>query len=194
LFKDGVLAQQTLDDINAQVKMSEAALKKNQADLKTLEQTLTQQQSTIDSLSSRLALANYNLSQTSIAAQQDGLITSLNTYVGDYITVGKPLFTIVNNKNWRIIANMKEYHLHDIHPGQKVLISLNSEPFHFYWGTVQSIGRGIARNPTSQQALEYIDPVVDWVRYDYRFPVTIQFDNIPANLYMGEDVRVWVVK
>ncbi len=180
LYQSGALPLQTVDDINSQVLVSEAAVH--------------QQEATIALMKSRLGLAEYNLTQTQIVAKQSGVISSLNTYVGDYLKVGEPLFTIVSDNNWRIIANIKENRLADLHEGQKVIIYLSFHPFHFYTGHIQSIGRGVARSRDSAAALEYIDPTVDWIRYNYRFPVTITLDHPPADLYMGADARVWIVQ
>lgn len=194
LFKDGALTQQNLEHINSQVLMSQAAVARHQADERTFKARYIEQEATISSLKAALQLAQYHLSQTTLHAEQAGTITSLNTYVGDYAKAGEPLFTIVNTAHWRVMANIKEGHLPAIHPGQRVLISLSSHPWELHWGKVVSIGRGVARSPVATGSLQYVDPTVDWIRYDYRFPVTIEFNHPPSTLYMGADARIWIVK
>ena len=194
LFGSGVLARQDLDNIDSQVLVSEARLSKVTATRLTLEKTVQRQLTNITLMQNQLALAQYNLTQTSVLANQAGVITSFNTYVGAYLKIGEPLFTLVTNQNWRVIANVKEYDLHEMHPGQKVWIYLSSSPMHFYRGTIHSIARGVARSQDMSGSLEYVDPTIDWIRYDYRFPVTIYFDHLPAHLYMGADARIWVFK
>jgi multidrug efflux system membrane fusion protein len=194
LFSSGVLARQDLDNINSQVLVSQALLNKSEASRVTLEKNIERQKAQIVLMQKQLALAHYNLTQTAIVAKQDGVVTSFNTYVGAYLKVGEPLFTLVTHQNWRVIANIKEYNLQDVKPGEKVWIYLSSHPLHLYRGTVHSIARGVARAQGAAGSLEYVDPTVDWIRYDYRFPVTLYFDDAPSHLYMGADARVWIFK
>ena len=194
LFKSGVLARQDLDDINSQVLVNQALLNKAQATRMTLEKKIQRQLTSITLMQSQLALAKYNLTQTSVLANQAGVITSFNTYVGAYLNVGEPLFTLVTHQNWRVIANVKEYNLQSMHVGQKVWIYLSSSPMHVYRGTIHSIAQGVARSQNMTRSLEYVDPTIDWIRYDYRFPVTIYFNHLPKHLYMGADARIWIFK
>ncbi len=194
LFGSGVLARQDLDNINSQVLVNQALLNKAEASSMTLQKNIQRQKAAIILMQKQLDLAQYNLTQTSILAKQDGVVTSFNTYVGAYLKVGEPLFTLVTSQNWRVIANIKEYALNTLKPGQKVWIYLSSSPLHFYRGTIHSIAAGVARSQDQTQALEYVDPTVDWIRYDYRFPVTIYFDELPPQLHMGEDARVWIFR
>lgn len=194
LYRAGALPLQNVDDINSQVLVSEAVLRHQEAALMTLKKTYQQQEAHIALMKNNLGLAEYTLQQTQVVAKQTGVITSFNTYVGDYLKLGEPLFTIVSNDNWRIIANIKEYRLSDLHVGQKVIVYLSFHPFHLYTGHIQSIGKGVARDKDGASALQYIDPTVDWIRYDYRFPVTIVLTHPPKDLYFGADARVWILR
>ncbi len=192
LFRAGVVSKQDLDNIDSQVLVSEAALTRSRAMVLTLQKTYQRQLTNIGLMNSQLGLAQYNLDQTTVVAGAAGVITSFDTYVGAYLKVGDPLFTLVSNQNWRVVANIKEYDLPDVRVGQKVWIYVGSSPMHLYRGTVHSIARGVARSAAATRPLEYVDPTVDWIRYDYRFPVTIYFDHSPAHLYMGADARIWI--
>lgn len=194
LFSSGALPKQTLDDIHSQVNVTEAELRRAKAMLVTAQRLYEKQQTSVELIRSKLQLSDYTLSQTKIIANQSGTVTSLNTYVGDYLKVGEPLFTIVSNEDWRVIANIKESHLQKIRVGQAAWVYLSSHPFTLYRARIQSIGRGVARDQNKPGALQYIDPSIDWIRYDYRFPVTLILVHPPQDLYMGSDARVWITR
>ena len=192
LIATGAITQDALDKINSEVAVQNAKLRKDQASKITLQNTYQQQLVVVQLMQHKVDLAQYDLTQTHLLASQAGTIASFRTYVGAYLNVGDPLFTLVTNSHWRVVANIKEYDLSHLYPGQTVWIYLSSHPFRLYRGQVHSIARGVARDDTPSGALEYVDPTVDWIRYDYRFPVTITFDSDLPTLYMGEDARIWI--
>lgn len=150
----------------------------------------------IQAAKAALALAQYDLEQSVIKAPAKGIVNNLRVYKGDYARAGEPLFGFIKTNTWRVVANIKESNLVGVKPGKQVWLYLSSHPWQLFKGKVESIGRGIARNPNEQNAsMPYIQPITDWIRYDYRLPVRICFENldqIKDSLHVGSDVKVFI--
>jgi membrane fusion protein (multidrug efflux system) len=81
----------------------------------------------VEQAQAKLDQALLNLSWTVVTAPQDGWITKRNVEVGDYVTVGQQIFSIVTPDVW-ITANFKESQLDRMRPGQPVTIKLDAYP------------------------------------------------------------------
>jgi multidrug efflux system membrane fusion protein len=91
-----------------------------------------------------------------------------------------------------VIANYREFVAASIEPGTEVMVWLDAHPWHLFRGTVRGVARGIARSPSPENLLPYVEPTTDWIRLPRRFPVTITLDDLPegVRLFMGADARV----
>ena len=49
----------------------------------------------------------------------DGYVTNLNIAVGQYANEGKEVLSLVDNRNWYVIANFRETFLSHIRPGNE---------------------------------------------------------------------------
>lgn len=186
------ISRQDLDDAIANQLIASANLTKEKVTLLEIQQALVVQKAKIKKAESELHTAQYYLSLTKIFAPVEGYINNLRVYQGDYVTTGAALFGMASAKEWRIIANYKEYALNNIYPGQKVLVYIYGYGLRIFIGEVISVGRAVARKPYPENsALPYIEPITDWIRYPYRFPVRIHLLNLPNDiqLHMGADVR-----
>jgi len=141
-----------------------------------------------------LAVAQYSLSRTQLTAPVGGYVNNLNLRPGSYARAGEAIVGIVDETQWRVIANFKEDIAASLAPGQRVWVWLDSDPWHFLPGRVQGVGRGIARDPGPEQLLPYVAPTTDWIRLRRRLQVTILLDPpAPAQgLFMGADARVFL--
>jgi multidrug efflux system membrane fusion protein len=143
-----------------------------------------------------LAVAQYSLARTKLAAPVDGYVNNLTLRPGAYVQRGEAAIGIVDNSRWRVVANFKEGTAASVSPGQRVWVWLDSRPWKLWPGTVQGVGRGIARSETPRALLPYIAPTTDWIRLNRRLAVTILLDPpLPADaLYMGADARVFLFR
>jgi len=156
------------------------------ASLKVLAEKIKSEQSAVD-------LANYDLSLTKVSAPQAGYINNLYIYPGLQVTQNQALFGLVSSQGLQVIANYEEFALSRVKPGQKVWIFLSSDPWHLHHGLVLNFGRAVARDATAPDAaLPYVSPTTDWIRYPYRFPITIALTDVKADspIAMGADARV----
>ncbi len=156
------------------------------ASLKVLAAKIKSDQAAVD-------LAKYDLNLTKVSAPQAGYINNLYIYPGLQVTQNQALFGLVSSQGLNIIANYEEFALSRVKPGQKVWIFLSSDPWHLHHGLVLNFGRAVARNATPPDAaLPYVAPTTDWIRYPYRFPISIALTDVKADspIAMGADARV----
>lgn len=73
-----------------------------------------------------VAQAALNLSYAQIKAPFDGMVDALSSQVGDYITQGQTLMTLVPLRQLYIIANYRETALRHVRPGQTVSIHVDA--------------------------------------------------------------------
>jgi membrane fusion protein, multidrug efflux system len=138
-----------------------------------------------------LALAQYNLARTRLVAPVPGFVTNLSLRRGDYAKAGVPIIGIVDDSQWRVVANFKEYVAAGLKPGARAWIWLDSHPWRLYPARVFGVGRAIARHQDEQRLLPYVTPTTDWIRLSRRLQVTLTFDPMPdLPLFMGADARV----
>ena len=104
------------------------------------------------------------------------------------------MFGITESDEWWVEANYKECFVGKIKPGQKVWIQCDLYPFRLFEGEVVNACTAVSRREVPQTTLPYIEPTIDWIRLQYRFPVRIKFVNLPKDvkLRMGADVRTLI--
>jgi multidrug efflux system membrane fusion protein len=118
-------------------------------------------------------------------------VTNLSLRPGDYATAGVPIIGIIDDTQWRVVANFKEYVAAGLKPGARAWIWLDSHPWRLYPARVFAVGRGVARHQDEQRLLPYVAPTTDWIRLSRRLQVTLMFDPRPdVPLFMGADARV----
>ncbi|MBX9735218.1 MAG: HlyD family secretion protein [Chitinophagaceae bacterium] len=79
------------------------------------------------------------ISYTRIYAPQDGKIGKKTISVGQFVQVGTPLFSIVNDSTYWIVANFKENQIKSLQPGKQVSIEIDAYPDLKLTGTVASL-------------------------------------------------------
>ena len=137
----------------------------------------------VEQAKAKLDQALLNLSWTVVTAPQDGWITKRNVEVGDYVTVGQQIFSIVTPEVW-ITANFKENQLDRIRPGQPVIIELDAYPHLDLRGHVDSIQLGSGSKFT---AFPPENATGNFIKIVQRVPVKIVIDkgldpNLPLPL------------
>ncbi len=192
LKESETVSQATLDKAEDKLKSAKGVVDEAAAAIATAKSELDAARAAAQVARAQLAVDEYNLDQTRLYSPVDGYINNLTLRPGRYTGVGDQVIGIVDDTQWRIVANYKERIAGTVKSGTRVWIWLDSYPWHLFRGTVQGVGRGIARDTHREQLLPYIDPTTDWIRLQRRLPVTIHFDApVPKEvLYMGADARV----
>ena len=126
--------------------------------------------------------AQWQLTQTEIKAPVDGWVTNLSTRVGDYASVGHPVFALVDSRSFYVVGYFEETKLRNIRPGDSAQIILYSSKQKLQ-GHVSSIGRAIVDQSVESggDLVANIKPNIPWVRLAQRVPVRIEFDHLPPD-------------
>ena len=132
------------------------------------------------SAAAALSTARYNLDGCRVVAPFDGFITNLNISAGAYAHAADEEITMVDARNWYVIANYRESLLPHIAVGDSADVYLMSKPSVKYHGVVEGIGRGVVPEEAPQlSGLPNVTRELNWVRLAQRFPVRIRLDVAP---------------
>jgi membrane fusion protein (multidrug efflux system) len=125
----------------------------------------------VEQARAQLNQAKLNLSYTKIVAPVDGIITTKNVEVGQNVSVGQNLVTLVSLHDLWVTANFKETQLHLMRPNQtvKVHVDMNGRD---YDGIVTQIG-GATGSMLSLFPPE--NATGNYVKVVQRVPVRIDF-------------------
>jgi membrane fusion protein, multidrug efflux system len=136
-------------------------------------------------LRAAVATAQYDLDHTVMRAPFDGRVVDLDIAEGEYAAIGRRLFTLIDARNWYVIANFRETMLKGIQPGSRAEIYLMADPSRRFAGTVSSIGFGVLPQDggSSSNGLPNVPRSINWVRVAQRFPVRIRVENPPPELF-----------
>jgi membrane fusion protein, multidrug efflux system len=176
-------SQQDVDDATAALRQAEAQVSQAQAQVEQAqpvpqrigqaEAEVTQYNGQVAQAQAKLDQALLNLSYTVVTAPQDGWITKRNVEVGNYVTPGEQIFSIVSPQIW-VTANFKENQLRWMRPGQSVTISVDAYPELNLTGHIDSIQRGTGSKFT---AFPPENATGNFVKIVQRVPVKIDIDS-----------------
>ncbi len=128
--------------------------------------------------------AELNLSYTKIYAPYSGIVTKKNVEVGQNLSAGQSVFTLVSLDDLWVLANFKETQLEKMKPGQKVKIKVDAYG-KTYSGKVTQIG-GATGSLLSLFPPE--NATGNYVKVVQRLPVRIDFTDL-ANEDKGKFLR-----
>ena len=139
----------------------------------------------------KLEQISFDIKQSTIFAEQDGIIAQMNLEEGEYIDIGKVLFAIVDEKNAWLEANLKETELTNIKVNQSAVFTPDAYPNNSWNAKVESI------SPATGSEFSILPPQNssgNWVKVVQRVPVKIAIgssiinENIQNN--SKKDLRV----
>jgi membrane fusion protein, multidrug efflux system len=139
--------------------------------------------------------AKLNVDYCYVRAPFDGYVTNLNIAVGQYANEGKQVVSLVDDRNWYVMANFRETFLARIRPGMKAEVFLLGYPNVRFRGRVEGVGWALFQdNGATVEGLPRVDPTLNWVRLAQRFPVRIELeDHDPRYPFrMGETAVVTI--
>ena len=198
-------ARAALNEALAQQSRSHSQEQEAVAGIAIANAHLTQSENSIDRLetlqaqraarAARVDAARLNLERTTVRAPFDGYVTNLNISEGQMAKPGAPIFTLIDNRNWYVVANYRETDLRSIQPGHRADIYLPGRPGQRYEGVVESIGNGVApEDSNSANGLPQIDHTLNWVHLAARFPVRIRIENAEPGVFRIGETAISVVR
>ncbi len=201
LLKDKTASQQEFD--NAQ-----AANTKAQADFKSAQETVEEDNSKVDEANrtlvaareeasmalaqwtesqTNIAVAKLNLSYTKIFAPVAGRVTRKAVETGDYLQAGQQIMSLVPLEVW-VVANFKESQLKNMRTNQPVRVAIDALGGRAFKAHVDSVQAG---SGAQFSLLPPENATGNYVKVIQRVPVKIVFDEpLPADRVLGPGLSV----
>ena len=140
----------------------------------------------------QLDQARLNLSYATVVARDDGIVTRVDDLqVGDFVSPGAAVFSLLSSRDIWIEANFRETGLTHMRPGQAAVLHVDAYPDRTFMAHVVSMSPGTG---SDFSVLPPENATGNWVKVVQRLPVRLELDRIdPARpLYSGISVTVRV--
>ena len=121
----------------------------------------------------KLAAAQLDMSRLTIRAPIDGIVTRRQVQVGQRVTVGAPIMTIVPVGQAYVDANFKEGQLDGVKIGMPAKVAVDLYGGYAYHGKVAGIGGGTG---SSMAIIPAQNATGNWIKVVQRVPVRIALD------------------
>lgn len=135
-----------------------------------------------------LERAKLDLSYADIVAPDDGVVTQVDELqVGDYVSGGSTVFSMVSSHDLWIDANFRETDLTHMRPGQAATIEVDAYPGHPFQAHVVSMSPGTG---SQFSILPPENATGNWVKVVQRLPVRLELHSPDGRkaLYSGISV------
>ncbi len=139
LAREGLTPRETLERAQNDVAVREAELKAQQQEVQTREQQIKQEQA-------GLSTTRYNLSQVTISAPMDGIVTRRNIEEGENVVVGTMnnagtvLLTVADMSAIQAEIEVDETDIPNVVIGQAAVVTIDAVPDRMFKGHVTDIG------------------------------------------------------
>jgi len=181
LYNDQAITQRQLDDskynvesATQQVGNSRNELTAAESRISILQASVKKAEASLEARKAAIEQQKLKISYTRIFAPLAGKIGKKNVSEGQFVQAGTPIFTIVNDTSFWVVANFKENQIRKLHPGMEVDIELDAYPNLKLKGKVESLsdatGARFALIPPDNASGNF-------VKVTQRIPVRIEFEN-----------------
>jgi len=201
LFKEQAITRKQVEETEFQLASANQELSNAQTELATannriavLRQNVNRAMALIEMKKTKIKETELKLSYTKIVTPSAGKIGKKNINIGQFVQAGTPLFSIVNDSSYWIVANFKESQLESLQEGKNVKIRLDAFPDLDIEGTIASLsdatGAKFSLLPPDNSSGNFI-------KVTQRIPVKIAINNQAAfknKLRAGMSVFITVDK
>jgi len=143
----------------------------------------------------KVLTARLDLERCRVVAPFDAYVTNMNISEGAYAHPGSPMFTLIDTRNWWVVANYRESKLKNIRRGMHVDVYLMSHPDRRFNGVVESVGFGVfPEDGAVTGGLPNIERTLNWVHLSTRFPVRVLVQDPDPALFRIGETAVTVVR
>jgi membrane fusion protein (multidrug efflux system) len=146
LYNDQAITKKQLDDSRFNLEQAKQTSTNNESELSTaqsriaiLQASLQKAQAGLATKAAAIQQQQLKISYTKIYAPQSGKLGKLNIVSGQFVQAGSPLFQIVNDTTYWIVANFKETQIKKFYPGMPVDIELDAYPDSTLHGQIASL-------------------------------------------------------
>jgi len=190
LVAAGLVTHQQIDDAQARVHMSEAALAASREQL-ALElrgsriEDIEAQEATVASAQARLEKAQTALADATLLAPSEGIISVRARELGAIVQAGQTVYTLTLNEPVWIRAYVSQPRLGRIKPGMPVKVTIDSMPGRQYDGTVGFISPQAEFTPKTVQTEQVRDDLVYRVRVIASDPDNVFRQGMPVTVLIA---------
>lgn len=182
LFNDQAITRKQLEDSKFNVETAQKQVDNSNTDLTAansripvLQAALQKAEAAIPIKKAKIEQQKLKISYTKIYAPQAGKIGKKNISEGQFVQAGTPMFSIVNDTSYWIVANFKETQIRKFHPGMEVDIELDAYPDKKIKGTIESLSEATG---AKFSLLPPDNASGNFVKVTQRVPVRIAISNI----------------
>ncbi len=201
LFNEQAITKKQLDEteyqsatanqevINAQTEYATANNK-----IAVLRENVNRASALIQMKEAKIKETELKLSYTKITTPVNGKIGKKNISIGQFVQAGTPIFSIVNDSSYWIVANFKESQLASLSEGKKVKLRVDAYPDLAITGSIVSL------SDATGAKFSFLPPdnsSGNFIKVTQRIPVKISIDNQSAfkdKLRAGMSVFITVDK
>ncbi len=197
LLADNAITQKQFDDSKSNLDISTKQVEVTRNDitvaktkLNVLQAQLKKAEAQIEVKKARIEQQKLKLSYCKIYATSDGKIGKRNIDAGQFVQAGAPLFTVVNDQDFWIVANFKETQIQHLKPNQEVEVKIDAYP------DMKVKGKIISFSDATGARFSLLPPdnaTGNFVKVTQRIPVKIQLDDeaqLKDKLHAGMSVEV----
>lgn len=201
LFKEQAITKKQLDESEYQLAAAnqeasnantEYTIANNRISI--LRESLNKANALLQMKQAKIKETELKLSYTKIVSPSNGKIGKKNINIGQYVQAGTPLFSVVNDSSYWVVANFKESQLESLQEGKKINVRIDAYPDLQVRGTILSLsdatGAKFSLLPPDNSSGNFI-------KVTQRIPVKISIDNQAAfknKLRAGMSVFITVDK
>jgi RND family efflux transporter MFP subunit len=120
------VSQQEFDEVQARYRAASAEVRRAEEMLRSLEARKLQVQARIDQARAQLASAELHKGYSRVTSPMSGLVTSKQVEVGQLASPGSVLFTIEDDKNYRLEATVEESRIRYISQGDGMAVHIDA--------------------------------------------------------------------
>ncbi|MGI8952574.1 MAG: HlyD family secretion protein [Chitinophagaceae bacterium] len=182
LFADQAITKQQLDNSKYALDQAMQQYNNSESDYGTASSRIQVAKTSIQkaeaSLEVKKALIEQQklkISYTKIYAPQGGKIGKKNVSPGQFVQAGTPLFSIVNDSTYWVVANFKETQIKKFHPGMQAEIELDAYPDSSLKGNIESVSEATGARFS---LLPPDNASGNFVKVTQRIPVKIDIQNV----------------
>jgi membrane fusion protein (multidrug efflux system) len=182
LYAAEAITKKQLEDSQYALETAQKQLDNSRNDLSSAESRIAVLKASVQKTEAALGVKQAKIEQTKlkitytkIYAPQSGKIGKKNVSEGQFIQAGTPLFSIVNDSTYWIVANFKENQLRKLLPGKEVNIEVDALPDLKLTGSIQSLSEATG---AKFSLLPPDNASGNFVKVTQRVPVKININDV----------------
>jgi membrane fusion protein (multidrug efflux system) len=172
-FEGNVITKESYDHLKKALEAAQAQYDASKSALDVSKAKIESSSSAIKSAEAQVVLIKTQIKNTKLYAPMSGIVAKRWLLPGDVTSTGQSVFTLTNNKNFRVIIYLEETNIAQLHIGQKAKFTVDAFSGVTFTGKIYNIGS----NTASQFSL--IPPSNasgNFTKVTQRVPVKISID------------------